>query len=105
MESGRGTVLPTPGKVDARSLPTDWRRCRARFGLRCTAGLQWHPICSISPPDLLAECQSALARQRAGTFGLCARCCETISGGRLEAFAHARYCVGCAREAENDEQD
>lgn len=53
---------------------------------------------------LLAECQSALARLRAGTFGLCERCFENIPGRRLEVFPHARYCVGCAREAE-DEQD
>jgi RNA polymerase-binding transcription factor DksA len=49
---------------------------------------------------LLEECNAALARMEAGTFGVCEECHRPISRGRLEAFPDARYCVRCARKME-----
>ncbi|MFO0929697.1 MAG: TraR/DksA C4-type zinc finger protein [Gemmataceae bacterium] len=51
---------------------------------------------------LLAECQAALSRLKAGTYGLCERCFRQIPDGRLEAFPHARYCVPCAEIVESN---
>jgi len=44
----------------------------------------------------LAECNAALDRVAAGTYGLCEGCFEDIPRGRLDAFPYARYCVRCA---------
>jgi RNA polymerase-binding transcription factor DksA len=52
---------------------------------------------------LLAECDAALARIQAGSYGLCGRCSNQIPPGRLDAFPYARYCVGCAEEVERTE--
>jgi RNA polymerase-binding transcription factor DksA len=51
---------------------------------------------------LLAECNAALDRVNAGTFGLCQRCCERIPTSRLDAFPQARYCLDCSRAAEKE---
>ena len=45
---------------------------------------------------LLAECDAALARIEAGTYGLCERCSQPIPPDRLDAFPYARHCVRCA---------
>jgi RNA polymerase-binding transcription factor DksA len=52
---------------------------------------------------LLAECEAALNRIDAGTYGLCERCGRQIPPGRLEAFPSARYCVACAEKMEEEE--
>ena len=49
---------------------------------------------------LLVECEGALSRLHAGTFGLCESCSREIPEGRLEAFPYARYCVECAERLE-----
>lgn len=49
---------------------------------------------------LLEECNAALDRMEAGTFGVCEECHRRIARGRLEAFPDARYCVRCARTLE-----
>jgi RNA polymerase-binding transcription factor DksA len=49
---------------------------------------------------LLEECDAALARIEAGTFGLCGGCRRPIARGRLQACRYARYCVDCARSRE-----
>ena len=44
----------------------------------------------------IREIQSALARIEDGTYGICARCGEEISEGRLQAVPEATRCVNCA---------
>lgn len=51
---------------------------------------------------LLAECQNALSRLKAGTYGLCERCFHEIAESRLETFPYARYCVPCAETVESE---
>ena len=41
----------------------------------------------------LAECEAALERLDAGTYGVCEECGKPISGERLEALPFARYCL------------
>jgi len=50
--------------------------------------------------QLLVECEGALARIHAGTFGICESCSKEIPAGRLETFPYARYCVDCASRLE-----
>ena len=52
---------------------------------------------------LLADCNAALDRIDAGTFGLCQRCFEVIPSARLNAFPSARYCVECSRVVEKED--
>jgi len=47
---------------------------------------------------LLREVQDALHRFEQGTYGICHRCEEPISGKRLDAVPWARYCVPCQEE-------
>ncbi len=44
----------------------------------------------------LAEIDAALARLDAGTYGICERCGQPITEGRLDARPVARLCIGCA---------
>lgn len=48
----------------------------------------------------LAEIDAALERVRQGTFGSCEGCGKAINRERLNAIPYARYCIGCAQEAE-----
>jgi DnaK suppressor protein len=41
----------------------------------------------------LAECEDALRRLDAGTYGRCEECGQPISDERLEALPFARYCL------------
>jgi RNA polymerase-binding transcription factor DksA len=50
---------------------------------------------------LLQECDAALVRIEAGTFGLCEGCRRPIAKGRLQACPYARCCVDCARTRES----
>ena len=52
---------------------------------------------------LLAECNAALARIAAGSYGLCERCSAEIPTARLDASPYARYCVPCAERVERVE--
>jgi RNA polymerase-binding transcription factor DksA len=49
---------------------------------------------------LLAECNAALARIAAGSYGMCERCMAEIPARRLNASPYARYCVRCAEKVE-----
>jgi RNA polymerase-binding transcription factor DksA len=49
---------------------------------------------------LLGECNAALDRIDAGTYGLCGRCGRDIPAGRLDAFPYARYCIRCSEKLE-----
>jgi RNA polymerase-binding transcription factor DksA len=42
---------------------------------------------------------AALARLRAGTYGICTRCGEAIAPARLTAMPEAPTCIACARGA------
>lgn len=62
---------------------------------------------------LLREVQDALHRIELGTYGICYRCEEPISGKRLDAVPWAKYCVPCQEqiameaargEAQDDEE-
>ncbi|HTX13792.1 MAG TPA: TraR/DksA C4-type zinc finger protein [Candidatus Baltobacteraceae bacterium] len=51
----------------------------------------------------LSEVDAALARIKAGDYGVCGACHITIPKARLEALPWARLCVPCAeRNAGND---
>jgi DnaK suppressor protein len=44
---------------------------------------------------LLREIQDALRRIQQGSYGICHRCEEPISGKRLDAVPWAKFCVPC----------
>ncbi len=50
----------------------------------------------------VAETLAALRRLDEGTFGRCERCGNEIPAERLRAVPATRYCVACARRAEED---
>jgi DnaK suppressor protein len=52
---------------------------------------------------LLAECNAALARVAAGSYGLCEHCAGEIPAARLDAFPYARCCLPCAEALERVE--
>jgi RNA polymerase-binding transcription factor DksA len=52
---------------------------------------------------LLAECNAALDRIDAGTFGLCQRCFEKVPPARLNAFPAASYCLSCSQIVEKED--
>jgi RNA polymerase-binding transcription factor DksA len=47
---------------------------------------------------LLDECNAALARIEAGTFGTCEGCGARIPKRRLQAVPFVRHCIDCARK-------
>jgi DnaK suppressor protein len=49
---------------------------------------------------LMHEVESALAKMKEGTFGICEECDETIPQKRLDAVPWARMCVKCQSKAE-----
>jgi RNA polymerase-binding protein DksA len=49
----------------------------------------------------VAEVEEALARQRAGTYGICAECGKPIDPERLRARPEATLCIECARQKEH----
>lgn len=55
--------------------------------------------------QLQTEVAAALDRFEHGTFGKCERCGNAIGKGRLEAAPYTRYCVDCARNAQNEGED
>ena len=46
---------------------------------------------------LLEQVDAALARMRAGTYGVCEQCGCTIDVQCLEAIPYASRCIACAR--------
>jgi RNA polymerase-binding protein DksA len=49
----------------------------------------------------VAQVEEALARQRAGTYGICAECGKPIDPERLRARPEATLCIECARQREH----
>jgi DnaK suppressor protein len=47
--------------------------------------------------ELLADCQAALDRIKASTFGACEACRKPIAKDRLKAAPYVRLCIDCAR--------
>jgi DnaK suppressor protein len=52
--------------------------------------------------QVLDEIAAALDRIQKGRFGRCEDCQGVIPKARLQALPYARYCVGCARKAEEN---
>ena len=50
----------------------------------------------------LRAIEAALKRIESGSFGLCAKCGETISEERLNAVPHAALCMDCIRANRGD---
>jgi RNA polymerase-binding transcription factor DksA len=50
----------------------------------------------------LEEVAAALHRFEIGTFGKCESCHREIDRERLKAIPYTRYCIACARQAENE---
>lgn len=48
----------------------------------------------------LKEIESALAKIKKGTYGICERCGKAIDSARLEVKPSAIYCMNCERELE-----
>ena len=46
----------------------------------------------------LRDVEAALERMDAGTYGICLRCGEPISGERLEALPWAALCIDCKQK-------
>ncbi|HND33603.1 MAG TPA: TraR/DksA C4-type zinc finger protein, partial [Myxococcota bacterium] len=55
----------------------------------------WEALEAKDKEEITAT-QAALARIKAGTYGTCAKCGETIALRRLEALPTTQFCVGCA---------
>lgn len=53
----------------------------------------------------MGEALDALRRLEEGTFGRCERCGKEIPSARLQAVPSTRYCLSCARRAEQEEPD
>ena len=53
--------------------------------------------------QVLGEISAALDRIKQGSFGRCEECEGEIPRQRLEAVPYARYCVECARKAEQNQ--
>lgn len=59
------------------------------------AEAELHILVHQSDVRLLRAINDALARHRAGTFGVCEACKRSISKGRLEAVPWTRRCRKC----------
>ena len=75
----------------ADGFPDDWEE-RAAV-LQNTE--VWEALEAKDKEEITAT-QAALARIKAGTYGTCAKCGETIALRRLEALPTTQFCVGCA---------
>ena len=53
----------------------------------------------------LQDLRSALERIRDGSYGLCLRCEDAISGKRLTAIPWASYCVSCQAIVDEERKD
>ena len=52
---------------------------------------------------VLIQIDEALKRVESGSFGVCERCDESISEGRIEAFPFTTLCIECKAELESEE--
>ncbi len=52
----------------------------------------------------LYEIDDALHRIKAGTYGICERCKKNIPKKRLNVVLHARYCIKCQEEEEEEKE-
>lgn len=50
--------------------------------------------------DAVSEIMAALARLEQGVFGLCVLCQKPVPRTRLQAMPHARHCIECQRNLE-----
>jgi DnaK suppressor protein len=50
--------------------------------------------------DLLAQCERAIKRMDAGTYGACESCAGPIGKARLQVFPRATLCVQCKQREE-----
>ena len=50
--------------------------------------------------ETLDQIRDALGRIDAGSYGRCEECGEPIARPRLQALPYTRYCIECARKAE-----
>ena len=55
--------------------------------------------------EAVADIDQALLRIKEGSYGICARCGQTIDERRLEAVPTARYCAKCQAIIESDNGD
>jgi len=86
----------------ARPLPTTMTSPQAD-ALDCAADLSLWAIAQathLAARRRLAQAELALARLRAGTYGLCEACGQPIDPDRLEILPAATLCVDCQRKQE-----
>ncbi len=86
----------------ARPLPTTMTSPQAD-ALDCAADLSLWTIAQathLAARRRLAQAELALARLRAGSYGVCQECGQTIDPMRLEVLPTATLCVKCQRRAE-----
>ncbi len=55
-----------------------------------------------SEDQVLREIEEALQRIEDGTYGTCEMCGKAIRKVRLKAVPHAKYCIECQRECEEN---
>lgn len=53
--------------------------------------------------NVLQQINEALRRVESGSFGICERCDESISEGRMDAFPFTTLCIECKGELESEE--
>ena len=54
--------------------------------------------------DQMHHIQTALARIKAGTYGICLQCDETIPPERMHALITSEYCLDCQKKREKNSQ-
>ena len=89
----------------ARPLPTTITSPQAD-ALDCAADLSLWTIAQathLAARRRLAQAEMALACLRAGTYGTCRECGQTIDPARLDVLPAATLCVDCQRRAEKTE--
>lgn len=89
----------------ARPLPTTMTSPQAD-ALDCAADLSLWTIAQathLAARRRLAQAELALARLKAGSYGICQACAEPIDPDRLEALPAATLCVDCQRKAEKSQ--
>lgn len=89
----------------ARPLPIAMSSPQAD-ALDCAADLSLWTIAQathLAARRRLAQAEMALARLRAGTYGICQSCGQPIDPARLEILPAAALCVDCQRRAEKEE--
>jgi DnaK suppressor protein len=73
---------PDPGSAEAGSLNFEYEK---ELSLGQNAA------------DILRKVERALTRVRAGTYGTCETCGQSIPVARLDALPYVTQCVSCAR--------